>query len=84
MVKALVRAADASGVPHVVTDEERRRRTPLHAAASAGHAPVIEYLRSAGVVVDAKSYEDDDETPLQLACMGGHVEAVKALLSVGR
>ncbi|KAM5148969.1 CARD- and ANK-domain containing inflammasome adapter protein-like [Mantella aurantiaca] len=55
--------------------------TLLHAAASRGHVPVIEYLIAKGAEVDAE--DGKRRTPLHRAAENGHEEAAKALLRAG-
>lgn len=50
----------------------------LHAAASAGKADIVAYLLRAGVAADAAGM--GDMTPLQHACMNGHLAVVEVLL----
>jgi ankyrin repeat protein len=56
--------------------------TPLHLAAVAGKADVIEALLKAGAAVDAKE-ASWGQTPLIFAASRGHVEAIRALLAAG-
>ena len=56
------------------------RWTALHFASDSGHLAVVTHLVNAGA--DVNVTEDDGETPLMLACSGGHLDVVKLL--VGR
>ncbi|KAI5801180.1 ankyrin repeat-containing domain protein, partial [Geopyxis carbonaria] len=63
-------------------------QTPLHAAAKAGHAGVIEALLSAGATVDAickdpQNEIDDGYTPLHGAADFGHADAARLLIKAG-
>jgi len=60
---------------------DARGRTPLHLAAAAGHAPVIDLLCERGASLDAA--DERGATPLHLAALAGRGEAVDALLSRG-
>eukprot|EP01094_Clydonella_sp_ATCC50884_P023670 TRINITY_DN5737_c1_g1_i1.p1 TRINITY_DN5737_c1_g1~~TRINITY_DN5737_c1_g1_i1.p1 ORF type:complete len:840 (+),score=264.02 TRINITY_DN5737_c1_g1_i1:267-2522(+) len=55
--------------------------TPLHVAASGGHAPAAKFLLARGSAVDAST--DDGKTPLYLASSLGHVEVVRTLIGSG-
>lgn len=59
-------------------------RTPLHAAAEAGaEAEVVALAADSGGAAALNAPDDDGETPLQLAVLGGHPSAVAALLRAG-
>jgi hypothetical protein len=53
----------------------------LHAAAEAGHAPVVPWLLAKGVELEARTGRG--HTALQIACALGHVDAAAALLDAG-
>lgn len=53
--------------------------TPLHLAASNGHAWCCTILIAAGAHVDAQG-GPQHMTPLHLAALGGHTQAVRVLL----
>ena len=55
--------------------------TPLHYAASAGHAQIVEYLLEYSAYIDAES--PNGTTPLMMAAMYGSPEAVKVLIQAG-
>jgi ankyrin repeat protein len=55
--------------------------TPMHAAASAGHAGILSLLLEHGVYVDSLNYSD--QTPLHRASSNGMVEAGQHLLDRG-
>lgn len=57
-------------------------RTPLHAAAAGGHAPVIEQLIGVGADVNARD-SVFGMTPLHLAARHGHADALWYLLWFG-
>ena len=58
---------------------------PLHEAAMAGNADIIQYLATEveGVELDIRTYGPPSFTPLHLAAQQGHVEAVIALVDCG-
>ena len=60
---------------------ERHQRTALMEAAGSGNCVIIKQLSQKGADVNAKDYESN--TPLHLACMYGHVEAVRLLIDLG-
>ena len=55
--------------------------TPLYAAASKGHGPVVDYLVEVGVDPDGRT--DEGATPLLIASMKGHLDVVRALIRHG-
>ena len=65
-----VKAADSAGV------------TPLHDAAAAGHADMVQVLLQAGAAVTAARTEDA-VTPLHLAAQHGHAQVLQLLLQSG-
>lgn len=52
--------------------------TPLHAAVAAGKTECMRVLIEAGADCEAKNVYGN--TPLHIACLNGHAEAVKGLL----
>ncbi|KAG9506515.1 hypothetical protein J7337_000047 [Fusarium musae] len=69
---------------HLLTDLNARDsdgQTPMHYAAWAGHASVIQYLVKRGGDIHAVS--KSGMTPLNLAVREGHTECVRALLNHG-
>ncbi len=61
----------APGVQFYITYTDRDGRTPLFAAASNGHAPIVEKLMAAGSNVNlAKT--NDGATPILIAAQRGH------------
>ena len=55
--------------------------TPIHAAASVGHADILSLLTEHGADIDVG--ESGDITPLSRAAFKGHVESVQMLLECG-
>ncbi|MDR2128952.1 MAG: ankyrin repeat domain-containing protein [Burkholderiaceae bacterium] len=55
--------------------------TPLHYAATGGHAELIKLLLKAGADLDARS--PNDSTPLMMAARYGSAESVRLLLKAG-
>lgn len=55
--------------------------TPLHYAATGGHAPLVQLLLGAHAYIDAAS--PNGTTPLMMAAMYGSMEAVQLLLQEG-
>ena len=55
--------------------------TPLHLAASEGHAPMIEILIKFGAQVDART--NNFRTPLHIACLRGKLSVIQALVQHG-
>jgi hypothetical protein len=65
-----------------VNQEDRSRQTPLHIAASEGHADVVKFLvEKYDAYIGAR--DKDDWTPLHSACFNGHLEACRYLISKG-
>lgn len=58
-------------------------RTPLHLAASQGHADVVRALVG-WPGVDMAACDDDDKTPLHLAAAAGHHLVVQILVDSGQ
>ena len=58
---------------------------PLHEAAMAGNADIIQYLATEveGVELDIRTYGPPSFTPLHLAAQQGHLEAVTTLVNCG-
>lgn len=52
--------------------------TPLHLAASEGHAPLIEILIKFSAQVDART--NNFRTPLHIACLRGNLSVIQALI----
>ncbi|KAF7646526.1 hypothetical protein LDENG_00186760, partial [Lucifuga dentata] len=61
--------------------ESQNKRTPLHAAAEAGHKEICHVLVQAGANLDM--CDEDQRTPLMDACENNHMEAVLYLLRAG-
>ncbi|XP_057580241.1 histone-lysine N-methyltransferase EHMT1 isoform X3 [Hippopotamus amphibius kiboko] len=61
--------------------EHQNRRSPLHAAAEAGHVDVCHMLIQAGANIDTCS--EDQRTPLMEAAENNHLDAVKYLIKAG-
>jgi serine/threonine-protein phosphatase 6 regulatory ankyrin repeat subunit A/serine/threonine-protein phosphatase 6 regulatory ankyrin repeat subunit B len=74
MVQILHGAAEGQGLE--ARDSEGQ--TALHDAALGGHKEVAAFLLSQGA--DASSRDDEDATPVMLACEEGHLEVVQMLL----
>jgi ankyrin repeat protein len=55
--------------------------TPLHLAASEGHAPLIEILMKFGAQVEART--NNFRTPLHIACLRGNLTVIQALVQHG-
>nr|XP_014342069.1 PREDICTED: histone-lysine N-methyltransferase EHMT1 isoform X4 [Latimeria chalumnae] len=61
--------------------EQQSKRTPLHAAAEAGHMEICHMLIQAGANID--SCAEDQRTPLMDAAENNHLDTVKYLLKAG-
>uniref|UniRef100_A0A4W4H1Z4 Euchromatic histone-lysine N-methyltransferase 1b n=1 Tax=Electrophorus electricus TaxID=8005 RepID=A0A4W4H1Z4_ELEEL len=61
--------------------ESERRRTPLHAAAAAGHRDVCHILVQAGANLDMA--DEQQRTPMMEACENNRGETVEYLLKAG-
>ena len=57
--------------------------TALHAAAAAGHAPVVELLLAAGAKADKRAILQGGGTALHLAASKGHAKVAELLLGGG-
>ena len=71
----------ASALIRKGADVNKTGWTPLHYAASGGHAPVVKLLLDNSAYIDAES--PNRSTPLMMAAMYGSEEAVKLLLEEG-
>ncbi|KAM4877657.1 histone-lysine N-methyltransferase EHMT1 isoform 2-T2 [Thomomys bottae] len=61
--------------------EHQNKRSPLHAAAEAGHVDICHMLVQAGANIDTCS--EDQRTPLMEAAENNHLDAVKYLIKAG-
>ncbi|XP_077004988.1 histone-lysine N-methyltransferase EHMT1 isoform X3 [Tamandua tetradactyla] len=61
--------------------EHQGKRSPLHAAAEAGHVDICHMLIQAGANLDTCS--EDQRTPLMEAAENNHLDAVKYLIKAG-
>ncbi|XP_064435108.1 histone-lysine N-methyltransferase EHMT1 isoform X11 [Mirounga angustirostris] len=61
--------------------EHQSKRSPLHAAAEAGHVDICHMLIQAGANIDTCS--EDQRTPLMEAAENNHLDAVKYLIKAG-
>ncbi|XP_027412825.1 histone-lysine N-methyltransferase EHMT1 isoform X4 [Bos indicus] len=61
--------------------EHQNKRSPLHAAAEAGHVDICHMLIQAGANIDTCS--EDQRTPLMEAAENNHLDAVKYLIKAG-
>ncbi|XP_045419143.1 histone-lysine N-methyltransferase EHMT1 isoform X8 [Lemur catta] len=61
--------------------EHQSKRSPLHAAAEAGHVDICHMLVQAGANIDTCS--EDQRTPLMEAAENNHLDAVKYLIKAG-
>ena len=68
---------DRKAVPYAASGDLRE---VLHHAAAKGHAAVVELLCRRGAKLDS---DGPGQSPLHLACLGGHLQAAKALLDHG-
>jgi len=57
--------------------------TPFHFAAQRGRLRAMEYLLKLGKGVEVDIKGGDNETPLHMACRGGHFKVVKFLIANG-
>jgi ankyrin repeat protein len=64
--------------PQLVNRAASLGNTPLHCAASSGHAECVEELL--GVGADPNLVNSAGDTALHIACWRGHVEVVRVLL----
>ncbi|XP_071086040.1 serine/threonine-protein phosphatase 6 regulatory ankyrin repeat subunit C-like [Haliotis cracherodii] len=64
-----------------INSRGRYGRTPVMKAAEKGHKEVLDLLKSNGCDVNLK--DDNGNNILHVACIGGHVEIVKFVLSQG-
>ena len=67
---------------HVVNIKDKAGRTPLHLAASKGHAQCVKQLIEAGAGVNMEDNKGG-QTPLTLAAVSGHLDTVQLLLRHG-
>ncbi|ORY93990.1 ankyrin repeat-containing domain protein [Syncephalastrum racemosum] len=63
------------------TSRDEDQRTPLHWAASGGHANIVNYLLTLHVPIDA--LDESGWSPLMIAASAGHLDAAEALLTQG-
>ncbi|MBW1945772.1 MAG: ankyrin repeat domain-containing protein [Deltaproteobacteria bacterium] len=97
-VSALVQAAGVGDLPTVellleqnvtpYSTIDETRRTPLHEAASFGHAEVVQTLIRASIHRDQLNLvlgatDQRHRTPLHYAAFGGHVDVARVLLEHG-
>ncbi|KAM5330716.1 histone-lysine N-methyltransferase EHMT1 isoform 4-T4 [Glossophaga mutica] len=61
--------------------EHQSKRSPLHAAAEAGHVDICHMLIQAGANIDSCS--EDQRTPLMEAAENNHLDAVRYLIKAG-
>uniref|UniRef100_A0A7J8IIV2 [histone H3]-lysine(9) N-methyltransferase n=1 Tax=Rousettus aegyptiacus TaxID=9407 RepID=A0A7J8IIV2_ROUAE len=61
--------------------EHQNKRSPLHAAAEAGHVDICHMLIQAGANIDSCS--EDQRTPLMEAAENNHLDAVRYLIKAG-
>jgi ankyrin repeat protein len=64
-----------------VAETDMHGRTPLHVAASLGHADIAALLLEQGAAVDAKDRQS--QTPLHHAAAGGHAALAELLVEHG-
>jgi ankyrin repeat protein len=55
---------------------------PLHIVALNNKHEIIPFLADNGAIVDSKTDDDNQYTPLHIACINGYEEVAKALLSI--
>ncbi|KAJ3604307.1 hypothetical protein NHX12_029048 [Muraenolepis orangiensis] len=67
--------------PNLLVEDELHQRSPLHAAAAAGHQEVCHMLLQAGA--NMEMFDDKLKTPLMCAAENNRAEAVKYLLTAG-
>lgn len=75
----IVRLLLENGADPVIADEQQR--SPLYHAADMGHTDIINLLLRYRPLADHLTHPLI--TPLSMAVMGGHIEAIKALLAAG-
>ena len=72
---------------NVNIDKSRFGRTALMAAAMQGHHHylqiILEYIERAGSIEIVDAADDNNQTALMDACVGGHAKCVKLLLNAG-
>lgn len=76
---ALEALAVGAKVNYIFEEDDTPARTPLHAAAIAGHQAMVEFLYQNGADMNAK--DRDSLTPMDLATQASHLGVVKLLSS---